>query len=272
MLPGEPQTIGGVLDSGFNVYRRTLKSVAVPATIIGVVLACCGIGMAHSIDFAALTALQSPDPDALPTFPHISPLFWLLWVLYLVTFLLFFIVVAHRQWALIEGREPSLAEDMIRGLALVIPLIFASFLYYVCLVVGLFLFIIPGLILMVSMSLYLFVPIVENRGGWMSIRRSHALVWGGNWFRTGAVFTVLLGVSLALTFAFQLVLGATSGFDALVQPTAPNPLATVGGVLLAIVLYPLITAIVLALYNDLLIRKEAGDLDSRLQALDETSA
>jgi hypothetical protein len=272
VLPSEPQTIGGVLDSGFNVYRRTLKSVAVPATVMGIFLAGCGLGMAYSIDFAALATIQNADPDAPSAFPHISPLFWLFWALYMVAFLMFFVVVAHRQWALITGQQASLANDIFRGFALLIPLMFASFLYYVCLVVGFILLIIPGLILMVSMSLYLFVPIVEDRGGWMSIRRSHALVWGGNWFRTAAVFTVLLGISIALTFTFQLVLGATSGFDALVQPTAPNPLATVGGALLAIILYPLITAIMLALYSDLLIRKEAGDLDSRLQALDEPSA
>ncbi len=272
MLSREPQTIGGVLDSGFNVFRRTLKSVAVPATIMAVLLACLALGMASSIDFEALAEIQNPDPESVPAFPSISPLFWVFWALYLVAFLMFFIVIAHRQWTLIQGREPSLANDLIRGLALVIPLLFASFLYYVCLVVGFVLLVIPGLIVMVSMSLYLFVPIVEDRSGWMAIGRSHTLVWRGNWFRTAAVLTVLAAISLALTFAFQIVLGASNGFASIMQPTAPNPLATVGGALFAIVLYPLFTAIMLALYNDLLIRKEAGDLDSRLQALDEPSA
>jgi hypothetical protein len=272
VLPSEPQTIGGVLDSGFSVYRKTFKSVAVPAVIFAVVMAGVSTLMTSSIDFETLAALSAADADESPAFPDVGPLFFVAWALSMATFVVFFLAVAHRQWDLIQGREPSLSRDVMRGLALLIPIVVASVLYYLCVVIGIVLLVIPGLIVMVSMSLYLFVPIVEDRGAWLSTGRSHALVWGGNWWRTGAVFTVLMAVAIALSLAFQLVLGTTGGFDSLIEPTEPTVLATLGGALLAVVLYPLITAVMLALYNDLLIRKDAGDLDSKLAALDQPSS
>lgn len=272
MLPSEPQSIGGVLDAGFHVFRSTLKSVAIPATVMAVVLAGLALGMAHSFDYEALAAMQNPDPGTPPAFPRIGPLFWVLWALYIASFVMFFIVVASHQWALIKGREPSLADSILRGLTLLVPLLVASFLYYVAIALGFVLLIIPGLIIMVSMSLYAFVPIVEDRSAWTAITRSHALVWGGNWFRTAAVLTVLMAISVALTITLELVFGAPTGISSVIQPTAPNPWATISGALLTVALYPLFTAVMLALYHDLLLRKEAGDLDSRLQALDEPSA
>lgn len=270
MLPNEPQTIGSVLDSGFSVYRKTLKSVAVPAIIMTVLMTALSLGMMQGIEFPAGVVVPDADGEVQPALPIISPMFWFLWVFTAAMFYMFLLVVAQRQWTLIQGGTPSLTNEFIRGITLLIPTIFASILYYLCLMVGFLLLIIPGVIVGVSMSLYMFVPIVEDRSGWLSITRSHSLVWGGNWFRSAAVFTVLVAISIALTFAFQFVLGASSGFDALVEPTEPSVLSSIGGGLLAIVLYPLITALMLALYNDLLIRKEAGDLDSRLQALDDT--
>ena len=81
-----------------------------------------------------------------------------------------------------------------------------------------------------------------------------------------------MAISVALTITLELVFGAPTGISSVVQPTAPNPWATISGALLTVALYPLFTAVMLALYHDLLLRKEAGDLDSRLQALDEPSA
>lgn len=273
MLPSEPQSIGGVLDAGFHVFRTTFKSVAIPAAIMAVILAALTLGMASSFDIEAIAAMQNPAPGAAPVLlPPIGPLFWILWALYIASFVTLFVVVARHQWALIKGRDPSLGEDFMHALALLVPLLVASALYYLSIVVGLILLIIPGLIVMVSMSLYAFVPIVEDRRAWTSITRSHALVWGGNWFRTAAVLTVLMAISIALTFTLELILGASTGIASIMEPGAPNPFVTVAGAVLTVVLYPLFTAVMLALYNDLLLRKEAGDLDARLQALDEPSA
>lgn len=270
MLPSEPQTIGGVLDSGFNIYRKTFKSVAGLAVIFALLAASANIGMMSVVDLEGLAALSAADPDDIPVMPKISPMFWVFGLLSLVILFVFLLSVAHRQWDLVREREPSLTRDIGRGLALVIPTLFASVLYYLAVVIGLLLIIIPGLILLVSFSLYMFVPIVEDRGAWLTIGRSHALVWGGNWFRTAAVLTVLTVIIGALSLGVQLVLGSTSGVDALFAPTTPSALATIVGSLLMYIMYPLATAGMLALYSDLLIRKQARDLDSKLKALELT--
>ncbi|MGR8919809.1 MAG: hypothetical protein ACU85V_09325 [Gammaproteobacteria bacterium] len=260
MLSNEPQTIGGILDTGVRVYRQTLSSVIPPAAVFGVAMMILSLVTAGMIDYDAVAAgAYVPGVGLFVTS-----------LVYGLVFLLFFLVVANRQWTLVQGGTPTFAADLSTGLALLLPTLFAAIAYYVVIVIGFILLVVPGLVVMVSMSLFLVVPIVERRGAWRSFIRSHQVVFGGNWWRTAAVLTVLTVVLMAISFLLQLVVGGTQGFQALMQPTEPGMLATIVNTAFTVFLYPLATAVMLVMFHDARLRKEGGDLESKLAALDET--
>ncbi|MEM7541021.1 MAG: hypothetical protein AAF384_05480 [Pseudomonadota bacterium] len=261
MLPETPQTIGGVLDAGIKLFRQTFKGVLPVAALFAALMAVLSIATTNNGSYEALLV---GDPTGF------TPAIFGLFIVNGFIFLLFIIAVAQRQWGLALGRERSLVTDIGRSLQLLIPVAFASIVYYLCMVLGLLLLLVPGLIVAVTMGLFLVVPIVEERVAWFAPFRSHRMVWNGSFWRTAAVMTVLLIVIMAISIAAQLLIGAQQGFAMLTEPAKPSVLAQVLGAALAVLLYPIMTAVMLVTYHDAKLRKEGDDLDSRLAELDAT--
>jgi hypothetical protein len=131
---------------------------------------------------------------------------------------------------------------------------------------------IPGVYIWNRLQLFLVPLIVEPEGPLVSLGTSWRLV-GGNWWRT---FTVVM-VLFVILFVLELVLGTLTGVVGAIlggRPTgtaqmiATVSLATIAiGTVVRIFTAPLICAVGVALYHDLLLRKSGGDLDARLGAL-----
>lgn len=268
-LPTEPLSIGGVLDTGIRLFRQNFKELftvaaitAVPYALLSAVMnsRMVGVDVEADPDVAFAAAMQS-----LAFIP-------------IIYVLLVFIAscVIHRQVSLTRGEPTSLMADFAVGLKLLIPLTLLFFLYFIIVGVGLVLLIVPGVIFMISMCFFLYVPQVEDRGVWGSLWRSHKLVWGGNWWRTAIVLTVVSIIGMVLSVVAYFGLGALAFADATAE--AGSEASTlrllvefaINWMIMALVL-PLSTSVMYVAYNDLMLRKEGGDLEAQLEGLSSPS-
>jgi hypothetical protein len=137
----------------------------------------------------------------------------------------------------------------------------------VALCIGLVLLVIPGLILMVTLFFFWYFILLEDQGAVASLKSSHALVWGGNFWRTVAVVTVAAVIYLVALFAIGGTLGLLIGVSMFDDPT-PEELAAGPGMALLVfatvqvvlntVLLPMWTSLTLVLYRDLQLRRAAA--------------
>jgi hypothetical protein len=258
----EPLSIGGVLDAGIRGMRSTFKQI-LPTAAVAAIPYTVLLGM-MGLQTGALESEEDPEvlmAAAMDTF-MLMPFLYLA-----LTFLI--ATVAFKQARLMRGGSSRLSEDLMIGLKRMLPLTILMVAFAVVVTVGMVLLIVPGIILMVNMSLFMYVSFMEEeRSVWSGLGRSNALVWGGNWWRTLTVITVASIIGMVLALVFYMGLGALAFVWAEDGPTTLFFLME--GVLnwaLMLVYMPFFVAISLALYNDLLIRKEGGDLETRLGEL-----
>lgn len=260
--PTRPQTIGGVLDTTFQLYKASLLSV-IPLCLLLV-----AASLAPSI-YVFVQGGGSADPfamgiGALSAFS--SPTYWVIYVA----------SVAGSLWALgalyLKIAALGSDSDMSIGVALGnsigrVPILFlTTILFFIAFLIGCLLLIIPGLILLVSLMPAFNLVLFEGKGPFAALVDSHRLVWG-NWWRTAAILTVgfiiviviyvlagfLVGVTLPFASGDSMMFGLVSGLAV--------------GLLMNVLVTPFYVALVIAIYWDLKLRKEGGDLAARVGAL-----
>jgi len=111
--------------------------------------------------------------------------------------------------------------------------------------IGLILFIIPGVILMLMWIVAVPAMVVEDKGIFDSLGRSFELT-RHNWMRILAVGILILVAYLVIVFVMLLLASITP------------VLAIIGGIILAVLIYPYLAIIVTVLYFRLVELKEGG--------------
>ena len=266
MFPNEPLSIGGVLDQGISLYRNSFKRII-------------GLALLASLPYVIASAMMSYSGEAmksgagddagsvvsgmLAVFYFLLPLLALGW---------FFLwgSVGHRLATIGRGEPISTSADVVFGLKVMIPLTLVSILFFIVASIGFVLLLVPGLILVVTLSLFTLVPIMEERSSWSSLWRSHALVWRGNYWRVAAVITVVSLIVFAIGVGISVILGVVAYAQANAAEVSFLYLGIEALANLAVmaITTPLTVAMLLVLYNDLLIRREGGDLDEQFAALE----
>ena len=247
-FPKEPLGIGQILDRGFklvrSVYASSLGVIGIMA-IVGVLGAFAGVGMEQ---------FSGEEAD----FSVIPMSFWGGLILFgLINVYLYFLLIFRICFAAF-GRGDML-DSMLFSFRKLLPAIFMYFLYILAIMVGFVLLLVPGMILMISLSLCFYIMAIEDLGPIDSLKRSHELVWG-NWWRTTIVFTVsgiIVMVFFLLVGILVGVLAATGGDENLVFANA-----LIG--FLQPLVYPILFSFGLVIYNDLIIRKEGTDLEQQI--------
>jgi Membrane domain of glycerophosphoryl diester phosphodiesterase len=157
------------------------------------------------------------------------------------------------------GGEPGLGRSLSFGLTR-IPRLFGIYIVVgVCVVVGLILFIAPGVWIGTVWSLAVPAMLFERTGVFAALSRSFELVKGRFWGVLG-----LLVVSVLIVFAISFVLGLLIGglgavvtADSEVAGAIVNLVATVVSNMITL---PLFAAVLTVLYFDQRVRKEGFDL------------
>jgi hypothetical protein len=247
--PDAPQSIGGVLDDGFRLFRASLAKVVV-LTFFGILA-------------GQLPNLMISDSGGVPA---VNMMLLGSLLLSMLISALFYGAVVGRMNAVVQQRDMTLRDALAFGLGRMLPLFAFTVLYVLILIVGSLLLLVPGIIFGVSLMFGALVVLLEGRGPVASLKISHNLVWG-NWWRTMVIISVGVIVMMTAYLMVIFVAGFAIAFGDNGDPTSlVQFLELVLLPLLGAVAAPLLYALTLATYNDLKLRRSGADLEQRLGA------
>jgi len=262
-LPTEPGSIGNTLDAGFKLYAISFKRVLGMAILSIVSVAVPVIAIVFAIATFTGTG-QEPDVGIFVV-AGVGVL------IALIFYLWFYLAGICRIGGIAYGQNFGFGACMSMSGRRLLAVIAGWFLYSLAMMGGFVLFIVPGIFLSVSLSMFTLCILLEGDGVIESLRHSFRLVWG-NWWRAAIVGTVVLIIYYVISLAIEIpfmVLNAMLFDTEFGQQAglAESLLSMMGSFLSAIVTFPLMIAAVIALFHDLKLRKEGDDLEARVEAL-----
>ncbi|MEM1231628.1 MAG: hypothetical protein AAGI15_13885 [Pseudomonadota bacterium] len=246
MLATEPRPVGGVITAGLRLAIASLAPLwplfaiaALPQTLVASYLVTAGPRLDPGADAAALDAYAQEMLRYLPA-------------LYLsLVFNITAVAAGQSVWA--RSGRPGPVSALARGLKLTPALLVLLCAYVAIGSLGLIAFVLPGLILLVNLCLFPYVPIMEARSPWSGLARSQQLIWSAHWWRAAAVTgtIVLLGLVIGEVIGTLVAVIDQGGADSTGGFSVPRLLASWATLTL---FTPISTALMLALYQDLLLR------------------
>ncbi len=262
--PSQPQSIGGVLDTTFQLYKASLLKLITLSLLL--VLASC-------LQYIYIFARGANPADPLVMLNLMTSWGYWLSILAGVIGSTWITAATYLKVAAIGtdgdlGIGAALQASLPRLPALVVMMI----LFMLALMIGTLLLIIPGIILMVSLLLCYPAALFDNKGPVSALSESHRLVWG-NWWRTFAILSVGLIILIVIYLIVATIVGVIAPFlmggAAAAEEVALYALVSVGliFVFLSLLLTPFYISLGIAIYWDLKLRKDGGDLAARVGAL-----
>lgn len=269
--PPRPQSVGEVLDLSFRIYRRTFVKCLVFG---GLVVVTQWLPNLYAIarGQTVVQSLLTPSADPLRTVITLAAG---------LLALIFPVAIIYRQYRIITGEESG--GELLRALRLlgriVLIVILYALLMVACLLVvvpaafvsGITQYILFAVLLLplayvlLRLACAFTAMVIENTGAAASLARSWELT-GGQVMRLTAIYTVALFLLLVL----YVVVGTLTGFLYAVFGKGDLALiaAGVGVVTVAAgaLASPYYSALGLAIFGDLLVRKEGADLSQRISA------
>lgn len=261
-----PMSVQDMLDVGFRLFRSNfwllISTYAILYLPINLLLA---VITTYVFQNAMNTAMNTPAT--------VGPAILLQYALQLVNLALQGIacgatVKAVAATYLNEKIDLRSAYDFV--LPKTVPLLVTLVLFYLVLIAGTVMCIIPGFVFGIWFAFVTQVVVLENHGYFTALRRSKELVQGYFWKVAGALFlTMLLGyvVMGVITFPGGMLMGINM-FTTVMHGGAPSSMSPwsmavmMGTSLIAnLLFYPFLGIMVTLVYYDLRIRKEGFDLE-----------
>jgi len=276
-LPVTPQSIGQTLDHGFRLYFVGFRQAAPLALLAGLTVFVPGVA------FWILTGGGEPTPELAPVLLLAGgPVLIAVIVLYYV----FYLAVLARLGAFARGEALAAGAAVRRGFRKFLPVFAGSILYGIAvalwpllfivpaamlgldpplIAVGSLLVFVPSIILGVSLAFFSLRILFEHDGIVASLTNSHRLVWG-DWWRTVVVVSVVMIVYMVIYVAVGLLAGV---FDSLLTSArfGYGVFSLLGDLVATVVTFPMLSAVFIVLYHDLLLRKGGADLEERVGEL-----
>ena len=296
VAPSAPLTIGGVLDDWLRLFRASFAAcwtIALLAAIAGAVVQLSVTPMLptrgmpavqyYARIFSALSAPQTFLSDIA------------LWVITLLVYG----ALLSQQAALIRGEDTVPFADalgkglrklpqMVLGFVLILLIIMAicipaaigalvmfalhrSLISILLLTIGVIISALLAIYISLRLHLWMAAMFSENRGAAAALKRSWQLVKSHWWRVTGIAFVAGIVIWI-LSLAVGGIVGVIVGLMG-VRGTTPELLIhriqLIGavGAVARLLTMPLLTAVWLAIYHDLKLRREGADLAERTEAL-----
>jgi hypothetical protein len=253
-----PRGIGEILRAAFQLYRRHWRTLVAIAAVVVVPLTLLQYVIGHWV-----RSLGEQMRDQVV----VSTSFWAVasasLLAALVGLLLYQVLtgaITRNIAAEVAGQNLDLEQSYRFGFARLGPILVVSILVGLATLVGLIVFIIPGIYIGVRLAVSVQALVVEGKRGTEAMRRSWELV-GGHWWH--AAFTILIAglitavVNAVITAPFSAGAWLLQGIAAAVATTVTLPYGALVGVLL---------------YLDLRARKERLDLDTLKANLQASAA
>ena len=253
-----PRRIGEILSAAFQLYRRHWRTLVAIAAVVVVPLTVLQYGIGHWF---------RTNGQQLEGQVEVSTSFWAVagasLLAALVGLLLYQVLtgaISRNIAAEVAGQDLGLEQSYRFGFARLGPILVVSVLVGLATLLGLIVFIIPGIYIGVRLAVSTQALVVEDKRGTQAMRRSWDLV-GGHWWH--AAFTLLVAglitgvVNAVITAPFGAGAWFIQGIAAAVATTVTLPYGALVGVLL---------------YLDLRARKERLHLDTLKADLQASAA
>jgi hypothetical protein len=253
-----PRGIGEILRTAFQLYRRHWRTLVSIAAVVVVPLTLLQYVIGHWVRSHG----QQMHGQGV-----VSTSFWAVasasLLAALVGLLLYQVLTGAITRTIaneVAGQDLDLEQSYRFGFARLGPILVVSVLVGLATMLGLIVFIIPGIYIGVRLAVSIQALVVEDKRGTEAMRRSWDLV-GGHWWH--AAFTVLVAalitavVNAVITAPFSAGAWVIQGIAAAVATTVTLPYGALVGVLL---------------YLDLRTRKERLDLDTLKTNLQASTA
>lgn len=266
--PSAPQPIGGVIDDAIRLFRASWSRCWLLAVIPGLA----------AMVFAATVVPASVQTNMRPTLASLAQMYAsmftprvvLLYLLVAIVSVIFEGAVLAREAAIASGDETvSFGGAIGLGLRRLPWMIVGTILFGIVVGLGFVAFIIPGIWLWGRLMLWTPALFVDGQNALDGLGTSWRLT-RGNWWRATVIVSVALIIAIVLAAAFNIIGVSAAGVFVPVSP-ADLRVRTLLGQAFSLVgnaIYdPLIAAMWIALYRDLKLRREGGDLASRAAAL-----
>lgn len=269
--PTGPRTIGGVLDDAVRLYRASFSRCWGLALVGGIIGASLGLyATLHLNDLGAGTPARLTTAGAaaaaarLQAMGH-SPGLWASYLLITLSWLVIRAALIARQNAMAMDYEDTIGSALALALRELPSMIVAAIVWGIMICVGFILLIIPGIWLWGQLQLWLVAMIAEEIGPFKALGRSWSLV-ERNWWRASTT----VGVAIVIIWVLSLLDGVGTGLGVYFFRADPAVALVVGqlvAVLISMLTMPMLTAVLVAIYHDLRLRRDGGDLAARVSTL-----
>ena len=250
--PNAPRSIGGVLDSGFRLYRESLPQAYLLAAIAALVTAPANLLQPYLVTAGITGVVGAPGLVILAV---------------VLAAVIAYGALIGRIDAVARGAPLPLGQALLLGVKRMGSMILCGLVTIIVVIVGLCLFIIPGFIFMIWFLFAPFAVVIGQRGPIESLSYSYAIV-RGHWWRTAALLTIIGIVVMVAYLLFGIGVSIAVISDPVAAQTGQVPwyVTLLVGPALAALIGPLTYALMLAIFYDLRLRHEGGDLAARIAA------
>lgn len=251
-LPSQPLSIGKVLDNSFSLYKTSLLA------LIPLMIVISGLNFVSQIFSPGMTMAVEENPDL--AMSAVTDYYIIATVIGLINLLLVLAAIARlnsisRSTSMsIPGALKVASKHWLK--------VFLAFIFYlIATILGTILLIVPGVIVMLSMSFFMFLILIDGLGPFSSLGASHRLVWG-NWWRSATVLSVPV-IIIVILATLALIPGMLYSIDS-ADFESMMFIVLVSYTVLNVITYPLYLAVGLVLFNDLKLRTQGEDIAARL--------
>jgi hypothetical protein len=253
-IPNRPQTVGELIKTGFRIWTGSFRAI-VPLAII----------------FATLTILYEAGLHALGikydynlnVFFYYSDRTDKLLILTAVFLVFVFIINAAMLWRMhaINRRETNtFMGSLVKGFKKSFVFFMACILTLSMVLGGTVLFIVPGVVLSVSLIFAPYLAVISNEGLFGSIRESFRLVSSQWWFTATAFFAVTLGFLVLSIFVGAITIGLDTLRGLMTNESfsvnQKEYISYIIDFVVIMLLYPLFNSCIMAMLYDLQVKKK----------------
>ena len=254
-LPTQPQTIGETLDTGFKLYFKSFKQVFFISLIMN------SMWLINSFVYGTNTFQQ----DGVIA-EDIFGMFGLI-IFILLFYLIFQAAIIHRINNFAHNSQSSLGESFQLGIKIFLPMLLATTINGLVLMVGFLLLIIPGVALAIYLMLFPIAMVTESCGPIDALQRSMDLV-KKNWWRSMLIVSVVM-IVYSILYSVVVV-----GFTINIAINKPEDMAEYAiffdlvGAIIGTLLGPLAFSMLISLFHDLKIRRDGSDIEAQLNEME----
>lgn len=181
----ETRDFSGNFDTSFRFMRQNygpiLKAIlyVIPILLIAVFIA------------PDSSNIQADPSDPMAVYGEVFNFGFFAYIILLsiVSFLIILFITAYMaEYANTDDEHVDTSLVWKRVFRCILPVFAASILFYIIVIIGTILCIIPGIIALIYLYFYMYVYVIEERGIVDSLTRSYELVKGNWWFTLGYLF------------------------------------------------------------------------------------